>query len=84
MPARRERISTLPGAGRSAHDAVCAARGYVREGRDWVVDMDIAKFFDHVKHDILMRRIAPVIQDKRILRSISRYLQAGVLLEGSG
>ena len=49
-----------------------------------MVDMDIAKFFDHVKHDILMRRIAPVIQDKRILRSISRYLQAGVLLEGSG
>ena len=54
--------------GRSAHDAVRAARGYVREGRDWVVDMDIAKFFDHVNHDILMRRIAPVIRDKRILR----------------
>ena len=53
--------------GRSAHEAVRAAQGYVREGRDWVVDIDIAKFFDHVNHDILMRRIAPVIRDKRIM-----------------
>ena len=59
-----------------------AARGYVREGRDWVVDMDIAKFFDHVNHDILMRRIAQVIRDKRVLRLIGRYLRAGVLVEG--
>ena len=68
--------------GRSAHDAVRAAQGYVREGRDWVVDIDIAKFFDHVNHDILMRRIAQVISDKRILRLIGRYLRAGVLLNG--
>ena len=68
--------------GRSAHEAVRAAQGYVREGRDWVVDIDIAKFFDHVNHDILMRRIAPVIRDKRILRLIGRYLRAGVLLNG--
>ena len=46
------------------------------------VDMDIAKFFDHVNHDILMRRIAPVIRDKRIVRLIGRYLRAGVLVEG--
>ena len=59
---------------RSAHDAVRAARGYVREGRDWVVDIDIAKFFDHVHHDILMHRIAEVIRDKRVLRLIGRYL----------
>ncbi len=52
--------------GRSAHDAVRAAQRYVREGKDWVVDIDIAKFFDPVKHDILMRRIAQVIRDKRI------------------
>ena len=51
--------------GRSAHDAVRAAQGYVREGKDWVVDIDIAKFFDHVNHDILMPRIAQVIRDKR-------------------
>ena len=68
--------------GRSAHDAVRAAQGYVREGKDWVVDIDIAKFFDHVNHDILMRRIAQVIQDKRILRLIDLYLRAGVLLNG--
>ena len=68
--------------GRSAHDAVRAAQGYVREGQDWVVDIDIAQFFDHVNHDILMRRIAQVIRDKRILRLIGRYLRAGVLLNG--
>ena len=67
---------------RSAHDAVRAAQGYVREGRDWVVDIDIAKFFDHVHHDILMRRVAEVIRDKRVLRLIGRYLRAGVLVNG--
>ena len=68
--------------GRSAHDAVRAAQGYVREGKDWVVDIDIAKFSGHVHHDILMRRIAQVIRDKRILRLMGRYLRAGVLLNG--
>ena len=68
--------------GRSAHDAVRAAQGYVREGRDWVVDLDIAQFFDHVQHDILMRRVAQVIRDKRVLRLIGRYLRAGVLVDG--
>ena len=66
--------------GRSAHDAVRAAQGYVREGRDWVVDIDITQFFDHVHHDILMHRIAEVIRDKRVLRLIGRYLRAGVLV----
>ena len=68
--------------GRSAHDAVRAAQGYVREGRDWVVDLDIAQFFDHVHHDILMRRVAQVIRDKRVLRLIGRYPRAGVLVDG--
>ena len=67
---------------RSAHDAVRAAQEYVREGKDWVVDIDIAQFFDHVNHDILMRRIAEVIRDKRVLRLIGRYLRAGVMAEG--
>src|SRR3970040_767412 len=58
--------------GRSAHDAVRAAQGYVREGNDWVVDIDIAKFFDHVNHDILMGRIGTVIRDNRMLRLIGR------------
>ena len=68
--------------GRSAHDAVSAARRYVQEGKDWVVDMDITKFFDHVNHDILMNRIAKRIRDKRVLRLIGAYLRAGVMVEG--
>ncbi len=68
--------------GRSAHDAVRAAQRYVREGKDWVVDMDIAKFFDRVNHDLLMARIAQTIRDKRVLRLIGRYLRAGIMVEG--
>ena len=69
--------------GRSAHDAVRAARDYVvRQGRDWVVDLDIEKFFDRVHHDILMRRIGAVIRDQRVLKLIGRYLRSGVLVEG--
>jgi len=68
--------------GKSAHDAVRAAQSYVQAGKDWVVDMDITKFFDHVNHDILMNRIAQTIRDKRVLRLIGRYLRAGVMIEG--
>jgi RNA-directed DNA polymerase len=68
--------------GRSAHDAVRAAQGYIREGKDWVVDMDITKFFDRVNHDILMTRIGQTIRDKRILGLIGKYLRAGVMING--
>jgi RNA-directed DNA polymerase len=68
--------------GRSAHDAVRAAQGYLREGKDWVVDMDITKFFDRVNHDILMTRIGRTIRDKRILGLIGKYLRAGVMING--
>jgi group II intron reverse transcriptase/maturase len=68
--------------GRSAHDAVRAAQSYVQAGKDWVVDMDITKFFDRVNHDILMARIGQTIRDKRVLRLIGRYLRAGVMIEG--
>ena len=68
--------------GKSAHDAVRAAQSYVQAGKDWVVDMDITKFFDRVNHDILMNRIAQTIRDKRVLRLIGRYLRAGVMIEG--
>ena len=68
--------------GRSAHEAVRAAQGHVRAGKDWVVDMDITKFFDHVNHDILMSRIGQTIRDKRMLRLIGRYLRAGAMSEG--
>jgi group II intron reverse transcriptase/maturase len=68
--------------GRSAHDAVRASQNYVRAGKDWVVDMDITKFFDRVNHDILMNRIGQTIRDKRVLKLIGRYLRAGVMVEG--
>lgn len=68
--------------GRSAHDAVRAAQRYVQAGKDWVVDMDITKFFDRVNHDILMNRIGQTIRDKRVLGLIGRYLRAGVMVEG--
>jgi len=68
--------------GRGAHDAVRAVQSYVKEGKEWVVDMDISKFFDRVNHDILMHRIAQTIRDKRVLRLIGSYLRAGVMIEG--
>jgi len=68
--------------GKSAHDAVRESQNYVRAGKDWVVDMDITKFFDHVNHDILMSRIGQTIRDKRVLRLVGRYLRAGVMVEG--
>ncbi len=68
--------------GRSAQDAVRAAQGYAQEGKDWVVDIDIAQFFDHVNHDILMGRIATTIRDKRVLGLIGKYLRRGAMVEG--
>jgi RNA-directed DNA polymerase len=68
--------------GRSAHQAVQQARRYVAEGRRWVVDLDLEKFFDRVNHDILMSRLARRISDKRVLRLIRRYLQAGMMTGG--
>ena len=68
--------------GRSAHDAVKAAQTYAQSGKNWVVDMDITKFFDRVNHDLLMNRIGQTIRDKRMLRLIGRYLRAGVMIEG--
>jgi RNA-directed DNA polymerase len=67
---------------RSAQQAVLKAREYVREGRRWVVDIDLEKFFDRVNHDLLMSRLARRIKDKRVLRLIRRYLQAGMMSNG--
>jgi len=67
---------------RSAQQAVLKAREYVREGRRWVVDIDLEKFFDRVNHDVLMSRLARRIKDKRVLRLIRRYLQAGMMSNG--
>lgn len=68
--------------GRSQHDAVKAAQRYVQEGKSWVVDIDIKAFFDHVNHDILLHKLGQVIQDKRVLRLIGRYLRAGIMING--
>ncbi len=68
--------------GRSAHDAVLAARSYVAGGRRFVVDLDLEKFFDRVNHDVLMARVARKIGDKQVLRLIRRYLQAGLMTGG--
>lgn len=68
--------------GRSAHDAVKAAQQHAREGATWVVDIDIAQFFDHVNHDILIYRTGQMVRDKRVLRLIGRYLRSGVFQGG--
>jgi RNA-directed DNA polymerase len=68
--------------GRRAHDAVRRAQRYVQEGRRWVVDIDLEKFFDRVNHDILMGRLAKRITDRRVLALIRRYLEAGILANG--
>ena len=68
--------------GRSPHDAVLQAERYVKEGYQIVVDVDLEKFFDRVNHDILMDRMAKRIADKRVLKLIRRYLQAGIMGEG--
>lgn len=68
--------------GRSAHDAVVQAQRYVNEGRRFVVDVDLEKFFDRVNHDVLMGRLARRIEDKRLLGLIRRYLEAGVMANG--
>jgi RNA-directed DNA polymerase len=65
--------------GRSAHQAVMKAREYVKAGNRWVVDLDVEKFFDRVNHDVLMSRVARKVKDKRVLRLIRGYLQAGIM-----
>jgi RNA-directed DNA polymerase len=68
--------------GRSAHDAVRKAQGYIEGGNKWVVDMDLAKFFDRVNHDRLMARMKRDIEDKRVLWLVNQYLKAGVMVHG--
>ena len=68
--------------GRSAHDAVKAARVHVEAGYKWVVDIDMERFFDTVNHDRLMARMKAEVKDKRVLRLVNAYLKAGVMVNG--
>jgi len=58
------------------------AQAYVQGGRHWVVDMDLEKFFDRVNHDVLMARVARQVWDKRVLKLICRFLEAGMMTDG--
>jgi RNA-directed DNA polymerase len=68
--------------GRNAHQALRQARQYVAQGKRWVVDIDLEKFFDRVNHDILMGKLAAKIGDARVLTLIRRYLEAGMMADG--
>jgi RNA-directed DNA polymerase len=68
--------------GRSAHQAVLAAREYQQAGKRWVVDIDLASFFDEVNHDLLMARVRRRVQDVRMLQLIRAFLQSGVMVGG--
>ena len=68
--------------GRSAHQAVAQAQQYIAEGYGWCIDFDLEKFFDRVNHDKLMGQIAKRVEDKRLLKLIRAFLNAGVMENG--
>src|SRR5277367_6677005 len=67
---------------RSAHHAVAQAQQYIAQGYGWVIDLDLEKFFDRVNHDKLMGQIAKRVEDKRLLKLIRDFLNAGVMQNG--
>jgi len=68
--------------GRSAHDALAQASQYVEDGYVYVVDIDLEKFFDRVNHDKLMARLARHVEDKRLLKLVRAFLNAGLMQNG--
>jgi RNA-directed DNA polymerase len=67
---------------KSAEQAVLQAQRYMQEGKRWVVDVDLSKFFDEVNHDVLMAKIKRKVMDKRMLKLIDRYLRTGIMQDG--
>lgn len=67
---------------KSTHQAIMAARGYIEQGYQWTVDIDLEKFFDRVNHDKLMSLVARRVKDKRVLKLIRKYLESGIMLNG--
>ena len=67
---------------RRGHDAVREAKQYMKDGYQWVVDLDLEKFFDRVNHDRLMAKLAEKIKDTMVLKLIRKYLQSGVMING--
>jgi RNA-directed DNA polymerase len=68
--------------GRSAHQAIKQAQEHIQAGHEWVVDVDLEKYFDRVNHDMLMARVARVVKDKRVLKLIRAYLNSGTMING--
>ena len=68
--------------GKSAEQAVLQAQRFMQEGKRWVIDVDLSKFFDEVNHDVLMAKLKQKVADKRVLKLIDRYLRTGIMHDG--
>lgn len=68
--------------GRSTHQAIERSKSHIREGKRWVVDMDLSKFFDEVHHERLLNKLRIKIKDRRVIHLISRYLKSGIMMGG--